>query len=549
MSESSTDPSFVTALEARPGSSVVSSSGKGDITVDSVTGPTVDTGSFPPTAAHRTNAHPLSSLEDSSGFPSSFLPRVDASQEEREDDGETSSISPTPSPPPRGQYIHMPNAGELGASLFSIPPSQRPESGVYDLPVEAFEMRDLDSGRTFYLDKRYWIKDVDTGRVYVMQPEPAVSPSKVATPQGVSREERLRSSGTGVEESMKISDLLTGRELSLKEFERTLGYQGSPSSSGVTSSSETHLDQVRPGHGTKDSPRQQKLSSLTHAAQSSASWVKKKAAAAFDRVASSQGTSRQAGSSTAPSMRALAGRAPGEHPSSVGISPLASPRSGSVRSINSMDGNGIPIKVTVTRKKYKELTDLRLVQRLVAHEGVVWAAKFSRSGKYLATAGQDCILLVWEVITKRNEASLSLEAGAHSSAMHGESTPEKSPRNDAASSKSPLDAGAQNIDYSNSTQQRNNNVDLDQRGKDPAFSESRAYLRSAGADVISESGVHSPTYGIPVLQHVPVRRYRGHKADILEVAWSKTNFLLSASMDRTVRLWHPSVEDCLRVFK
>ena len=48
----------------------------------------------------------------------------------------------------------------------------------------------------------------------------------------------------------------------------------------------------------------------------------------------------------------------------------------------------------------------------------------------------------------------------------------------------------------------------------------------------------------------PLRQFRGHKADVLDVAWSKSHqFLLSASMDRCVRLWHISRDDCLRVFR
>ena len=41
----------------------------------------------------------------------------------------------------------------------------------------------------------------------------------------------------------------------------------------------------------------------------------------------------------------------------------------------------------------------------------------------------------------------------------------------------------------------------------------------------------------------------GHSADVLDLAWSKSQFLLTASMDKTVRLWHISMDDCLRVFK
>ena len=53
----------------------------------------------------------------------------------------------------------------------------------------------------------------------------------------------------------------------------------------------------------------------------------------------------------------------------------------------------------------------------------------------------------------------------------------------------------------------------------------------------------------PVLQNAPHRTYVGHTADVLDLAWSKSQFLLTASMDKTVRLWHISMEDCLRVFK
>ncbi|ORX74312.1 WD40 repeat-like protein, partial [Linderina pennispora] len=43
--------------------------------------------------------------------------------------------------------------------------------------------------------------------------------------------------------------------------------------------------------------------------------------------------------------------------------------------------------------------------------------------------------------------------------------------------------------------------------------------------------------------------YVGHSSDILALAWSKNGFLLSASMDRTVRLWHPHRPECLCTFR
>ena len=36
---------------------------------------------------------------------------------------------------------------------------------------------------------------------------------------------------------------------------------------------------------------------------------------------------------------------------------------------------------------------------------------------------------------------------------------------------------------------------------------------------------------------VPVREYAGHTADILAIAWSPSDLILSASCDGSVRLW------------
>ena len=43
--------------------------------------------------------------------------------------------------------------------------------------------------------------------------------------------------------------------------------------------------------------------------------------------------------------------------------------------------------------------------------------------------------------------------------------------------------------------------------------------------------------------------YTGHTSDLLDVSWSKSYFVLSSSMDKTVRLWHISRKECLCCFQ
>ncbi|KAK7514170.1 WD40-repeat-containing domain protein [Phyllosticta citriasiana] len=67
-----------------------------------------------------------------------------------------------------------------------------------------------------------------------------------------------------------------------------------------------------------------------------------------------------------------------------------------------------------------------------------------------------------------------------------------------------------------------------------------------GNGSIDGSGLH---LNAPVFQKKTFREYKGHESTILDLSWSKNNFLLSSSMDKTVRLWHISRPDCLCTFK
>ncbi|PGH05349.1 hypothetical protein AJ79_06818 [Helicocarpus griseus UAMH5409] len=52
----------------------------------------------------------------------------------------------------------------------------------------------------------------------------------------------------------------------------------------------------------------------------------------------------------------------------------------------------------------------------------------------------------------------------------------------------------------------------------------------------------------PVFKSQPVQEYEGHTGSVVDLSWSKNNFLLSTSMDKTVRLWHVTRNECLCCF-
>ncbi|EFR04601.1 WD repeat-containing protein 44 [Nannizzia gypsea CBS 118893] len=107
----------------------------------------------------------------------------------------------------------------------------------------------------------------------------------------------------------------------------------------------------------------------------------------------------------------------------------------------------------------------------------VWAAEFSKNGRYLAVAGQDKRVRVWAIISKAEDRH------AHES--------EEEARN----------------------------------------------------------GQTAVRLSAPVFKTHPIRLYEGHTASIVDLSWSKNDFLLTTSMDKTVRLWHVTRDECLCCFK
>jgi len=131
------------------------------------------------------------------------------------------------------------------------------------------------------------------------------------------------------------------------------------------------------------------------------------------------------------------------------------------------------------------------------------------TGSFLASGGQDGRIIIWSVGLADGDSEL----GASSS--------------NAASSSSAAD----NSRTSKST------------------SGSAANVASAAAAATTAVGDMEGATGFKLLSRTPYHIFQGHVADVIDLAWSKSNFLLSASVDKTVRLWHVSRDDCLQVFR
>ena len=195
-------------------------------------------------------------------------------------------------------------------------------------------------------------------------------------------------------------------------------------------------------------------------------------------------------------------------------------------------------KVFVHRKHYKEFTDVRLAQELRSHNGAVWCMKFSHGGSHMASAGQDATVRVWATNPRdpaeRAAAAAAAEAGADVGAMG---------QGDAGGAPGGVRKGDRKADGAGSSGGGGVGRDNSTGGAHASPPELSADDRMGASD--GSNGAHER---YQLFQDKPLRVWRGHKADVLDIAWSSTDFLLSASMDKTVRLWHISMDECLRIF-
>ncbi|KAI3937045.1 hypothetical protein MKX01_015260 [Papaver californicum] len=174
------------------------------------------------------------------------------------------------------------------------------------------------------------------------------------------------------------------------------------------------------------------------------------------------------------------------------------------------------VRVRHYGKSFKDLTALFKSQEIQAHSGSIWSIKFSLDGRYLASAGEDCVIHVWQVVESERKGDFyeKLE--------------------DVVSYLNCLPSGSPEPALLLSNME--NNSEKKRRGR-----------KSISRKSISLDQVKVPE-SVFALSEKPICSFRGHLDDVLDLSWSKSQLLLSSSMDKTVRLWHMASTSCLKIF-
>ncbi|KAK6155563.1 hypothetical protein DH2020_009811 [Rehmannia glutinosa] len=167
------------------------------------------------------------------------------------------------------------------------------------------------------------------------------------------------------------------------------------------------------------------------------------------------------------------------------------------------------VSVRNCRRKLKELSALFTGQDIQAHEGSILTMKFSIDGQFLASAGEDKIVRVWQVVEDDRSDTIDIP-----------------------------DADPSCVYFSVNH--------LSELG--PLMVEKDKASKFKGLRKTQDSAcIIFPPKVFRILEK-PLHVFEGHSGEVLDLSWSTNNCLLSSSVDKTVRLWRVGVDQCLKVF-
>ncbi|CAM9725341.1 unnamed protein product [Ectocarpus sp. 6 AP-2014] len=207
--------------------------------------------------------------------------------------------------------------------------------------------------------------------------------------------------------------------------------------------------------------------------------------------------------------------------------------------------------------KGKDWQSMHMLQCLRYHEGPVWTMKFNVRGTRLATGGQDGKVVIWDLAVPPGSAAAATTEVVRDGS-EGASPPMEGDGVDANTN-----GGADAQESSSSGVETSSTVEgegsRETLRKTESMSCASTILSDDGAasvgDGSSDLGLSGSSEergdswsGSEVFAPTPVRVFEGHKSDIVDLSWSHSDFLCSASIDHTVMLWHPIREERLGTF-
>jgi len=162
------------------------------------------------------------------------------------------------------------------------------------------------------------------------------------------------------------------------------------------------------------------------------------------------------------------------------------------------------LKVNVVKKEESEFDGIFQCQRLGFHDGPVWVLEFSVDGSYLASGGQDGRIMIWRVLGSNPTFTLFLTL------FHFIL----------------LEIGAQPPKDSSSRKEEE---------KRQKKSENEMEMEEEEEEILPEDLEGRGEGEYKLLSPAPIQILDEHEGDVIDLSWSRTNFLLSASIDKTVR--------------